>query len=73
MAEAFCANCIEGVEGLKPTMVAGKKVLICWNCRNEHPRGGRYHFDESYTGRRPIGHLAPRSGAYESNKRGGSG
>lgn len=44
-AVSFCAQCIDGTEGLVLEEHNGRTVRICARCRSEHPRQGRYAFD----------------------------
>jgi hypothetical protein len=64
-APRFCASCLAETDALAAEVVDGRKVLICVPCREEHPRSGRYAFDEAGASAAPRS-VAPRDG----NRRG---
>jgi len=43
--EPFCANCVDGTIGLETVDFDGKDVLMCYRCREEHPKLGGYNFN----------------------------
>lgn len=54
---AFCASCTEVTPHLKPRALGRNEgiVWICQACDGEHPRSGRYSFDDSPGTDRGIG------------------
>jgi hypothetical protein len=45
----FCAICVDGIEKLKLEIIDDKMVLVCESCREDHPRTGKYDFEERPT------------------------
>ncbi len=50
--ERLCAICAEVAPGAERELDVGKLVFVCDGCHDEHPRGGRYGFDDSGAPRR---------------------
>jgi hypothetical protein len=66
-APKWCAICLAEAGDLEPDDIDGdgREVLVCGPCREEHPRSGRYAFDEAGASAAPRS-VAPRDG----NRRG---
>lgn len=58
--ERICAICAEVGLGALRVLDAGKPaVFVCDGCHDEHPRGGRYGFDDSGAPSRAISRRTP--------------
>jgi hypothetical protein len=43
---SFCASCLEDRHSLRPVMLNDIRVLLCAACNDEHPRSGRWSFED---------------------------